>query len=284
MSKCKAIGCENEAKKIYCSSRCSALTNIRLYGADGACIGKIRADKNKKNFEKLGKRCAGCQNFLVYEKRRNKFCSHSCSASKTNVGINRKTQKISEIGLANIRKSNNKRKGISTPFPNRKYKSKAIKVTRICLYCNNEYETLSYKRKKYCSAACYSKCSGGFRMNSTRKLRSFYKGFQMDSGAERRFAELLDSSAIVWTKNSTKFFEYQDFAGKTRKYYPDFFLPEYNGWVEIKGKYYARPEDSLKIQAVINEGLYCELIDGEHLHIPKFIEVRDCLGGRLSVT
>lgn len=40
--------------------------------------------------------------------------------------------------------------------------------------------------------------------------------------------------------------------GKTRKYYPDFYLSQHNIWVEIKGKRYIRPDDNLRLAAVGN--------------------------------
>lgn len=71
----------------------------------------------------------------------------------------------------------------------------------------------------------------------------------MDSGAERYFAILLDSVGVKWIKNDIdwkKFYRYTDSKGRKRKYYPDFYLPQLNIWVEIKGKRYMKDID-LKI-------------------------------------
>ncbi len=83
---------------------------------------------------------------------------------------------------------------------------------------------------------------GGFHPNSTRVHRSVYNRQQMDSGAELAFAKLLDKNNIQWIKNSTIFFEYLP----EKKYYPDFYLPKYNTWIEIKGKKYIRKDDELR--------------------------------------
>ena len=69
----------------------------------------------------------------------------------------------------------------------------------------------------------------------------------MDSGAERVFAESLNDAGIKWIKNSESF-PYVDGKGKERKYIPDFFLPEYDLWVEIKGKFYASENDKYKFE------------------------------------
>lgn len=87
---------------------------------------------------------------------------------------------------------------------------------------------------------------GGFKPNSTRVHRSVYKGYQMDSGAELAFAQLLDKHNIEWIKNSSIAFEY--LPGK--KYYPDFYLPSFDAWVEIKGKKYVRQDDNLRWTSV----------------------------------
>jgi hypothetical protein len=38
--------------------------------------------------------------------------------------------------------------------------------------------------------------------------------------------------------------------GKTSKYYPDFYLKQYDVWVEIKGRRYIRSDDYLRRAAV----------------------------------
>lgn len=76
----------------------------------------------------------------------------------------------------------------------------------------------------------------------------------MDSDAERYFALQLTLHQISWLKNDGKKFKqgfrYIDLNGKLRTYYPDFFLPELNLWVEIKGNKYIRYDDYLRREAV----------------------------------
>jgi hypothetical protein len=74
----------------------------------------------------------------------------------------------------------------------------------------------------------------------------------MDSGSERKFAEALDKKKIVWVKNTKTFFIYKNNCGKDCKYFPDFYLPHKNLWVEIKGEYYKTKDDTNKLNAVGN--------------------------------
>lgn len=83
----------------------------------------------------------------------------------------------------------------------------------------------------------------------------------MDSGAELLFATLCDTSNIRWVKNSTKFFEYLP----NKKYYPDFYLPDFDVWVEIKGKRYYRKDDPLRWASVPN----LEVIWSNDIKLPK---------------
>jgi hypothetical protein len=91
----------------------------------------------------------------------------------------------------------------------------------------------------------------------------------MDSGAERYFALILDQNGVKWIKNTSTYFNFVNSAGKTQKYFPDFYLPEYNYWIEIKGKRYIRPDDNLRLAAVGN----IQLIMSHEIRLP------DCVYG-----
>ena len=76
----------------------------------------------------------------------------------------------------------------------------------------------------------------------------------MDSGAERYFAELLDSKNINWFKNddSRKIYFPYIYEGKSRKYYPDFYLIDHDQWIEIKGKRYLCDYQDIKMSGCPN--------------------------------
>jgi hypothetical protein len=134
--------------------------------------------------------------------------------------------------------------------PSNKGKKKPL-VEYICQVCGNSVFD-RYVQRKACSLICQKSLAGGYRPNSTRKRSCVYKGFRMDSGAELKFAELLDEHDIRWVKNSTEFFAYEDSSGKKRKYYPDFYLSDHDLWVEVKSEYYKTEHFDLKIESVDN--------------------------------
>ena len=59
---------------------------------------KIRQyyEKIKQEYYNSPKCCKSCGSQIPYEKRRNKFCSHSCAAKTTNIGVTRNGNKRQE--------------------------------------------------------------------------------------------------------------------------------------------------------------------------------------------
>lgn len=181
-----------------------------------------------------------------------RFCSKSCANSR----VFSKTSKL---------KKSKANKGM-VPWN----KGKICLIEKICLTCKHKFYAKLWGRKT-CSIECETHApgrNGGYRSNSTRKIRSEYKGYWMDSGSERKFAELMDDNKIEWVKNTTEYFRYTDKEGKSRKYYPDFYLPAYNYWVEIKGRWYKNENDDLKLKSV---GTNIELQFHNEIRLPKII-------------
>lgn len=80
-----------------------------------------------------------------------------------------------------------------------------------------------------------------------RSKKIFYKNVWLDSQWEYEFAKWCDKENIKWSKPKTGF-EYE-WNGK-RIYYPDFYLKEYDRYVEVKG--YERERDQAKWKSVPN--------------------------------
>ena len=57
----------------------------------------------------------------------------------------------------------------------------------------------------------------------------------MDSTWEAALAVLLDRLEIKWDRGDHLVLEYRTPRGRKRKYIPDFFLPDYDIYVEVKG-------------------------------------------------
>ena len=70
--------------------------------------------------------------------------------------------------------------------------------------------------------------------------------YSYQSAYEREFMRYLDDHNIKWIKNRERF-RYKDEENKEHYYIPDFFLPEYDLYIETKGC--VRHSDPLKFQA-----------------------------------
>ena len=78
---------------------------------------------------------------------------------------------------------------------------------------------------------------------SFSKSRTYeYKGVKLHGLWEVKFAMNLDDKNVEWRRPTEKF-QYT-FEGKTRNYTPDFWIPEMDSYVEIKG--YATLKDKAK--------------------------------------
>lgn len=182
------------------------------------------------------KKCKKCGKEFEVQKGLLNYCSLQCKNSRTWTDEDKKKLSMSAKNSEKVKEANK--------LPRNR---KDCNISTICKSCGKLIYHKSYRPRKYHSE-CWLKSSGGLRKNSTRVNRSFYKGFQMDSGAERYFAELLDTNKIKWIKNENQYFYYTRKDGKDGKYYPDFFLIDYNYWVEIKGKIYAEKDENLDLK------------------------------------
>lgn len=194
--------------------------------------------------------CVECGTLIHPNK---KFCTKSCSAKHNNISRGPRSEstkkKISDYAKVNP-------KGACDPSNKYKPKKKPRKSFKfVCMECKNDFYVMAVskpKSKMYCSVECRNK--NRYYPNSNRKHTSIVDGYKMDSGAEAYFAEFLNKNSISWIKNDglkyKKSFAFVDSDGKNRQYYPDFYLPDHNIWVEIKGKRYIRKDDHLRRQAV----------------------------------
>jgi hypothetical protein len=103
---------------------------------------------------------------------------------------------------------------------------------------NNKYKHIDRKdfggTKKW-KPDTRQKISKAARKSKHRRLQRNiieYKGILFDSTWEVRLAKKLDSEKILWIRPDP--IQYIDKKGLTRNYFPDFYLPEYNIFIDPK--------------------------------------------------
>ena len=103
-----------------------------------------------------------------------------------------------------------------------------------CITCKKEFTTPRWQNHKYCSVACSISDIGG-RPTSPKAARA-KAGIRPDidskmyffSRWEANFARIMNLLKIKWI------FQPKTFDLNTQKYTPDFYLPDYNEYIEIK--------------------------------------------------
>lgn len=177
---------------------------------------------------KLFGSCKQChENIIGYGKGKERmFCNSSCAATYNN---------------------NQRDYAVFTPGP--KSQAKKIKIPKIkgrvpnpsytkislCKNCNTWFTGW----RKTCSDACLSK-----HLSKTAKTRTGhsynkssieYNGVKLGSGYELIVAQSLDDNNIQWIRPGP--FKYLDLTGNNHQYFPDFYLPEYDVYLDPKNDY-----------------------------------------------
>jgi len=187
---------------------------------------------NSKSHKRRITQCVNCGK----DTKNDKFCSHSCSAAFNNKRrkLSKETKaKISIAAVSNMSHLN----FIGNKSTKRRPKYCKLYLCK-CKKCGKDF---LYKRKdkKCCSDKCYHETVGGYRENSVRSngayvTDSFGNNVYLQSSYELECAKVLDRNNIKWVRPS--YLKYRDSLGKNRKYYPDFYLPSIDVYLDPKNK------------------------------------------------
>ncbi|MNB84573.1 hypothetical protein D3C81_804320 [compost metagenome] len=138
----------------------------------------------------------------------------------------------------------NKRSEINEKVSVKMTKNKTL-YSKTCIWCKKKFEA-PYKSKKCCSIKCANSKNGsvskpnngGLRDGGGKSKQIEYKssvaGSMKLNNDEIRIAKILDNLNINWERNKTGF-PYVDELGNKRKFYPDFYIRDFNFFVEYKG-------------------------------------------------
>lgn len=214
--------------------------------------------KNKRN-------CPVCNTIIkiLY----NKYCSRSC-AGKIN-SIDRKVvlaPKKANCIICNAEILSIKKKKYCQTCLYERHKRRCIeneayrkKVSFfcICTICNKSFINY-FNPRKTCSKTCYKTllqknsrknphCGG-----ETNFKRYKYKNILMDSSWEVELAKWLDHNNIKWIRSRKLLLWWTDKQGNKRRYYPDFYLPKYDIYLDPKNTY-LQQKDQLKLKQVVKE-------------------------------
>lgn len=166
--------------------------------------------------------CKHCQKPIA--NRANIFCSKSCAAKFNNALKVRSTEsraKTSASLAGRIRPAQRKR------------------IQSVCIICSTIFERRPCKLSQTCSRNCGNKLAFQNRTKSSGRCLSilyFCKATNetvtLQSNWEVAIAEYLDQTGEVWIRPIP--ISWTDSKGKSRHYYPDFYLPRLNLYLDPK--------------------------------------------------
>ena len=91
--------------------------------------------------------------------------------------------------------------------------------------CGKVFRRKWFRGHSYCS----NQCNTTFNKKIGHGIRTLYAGIVFRSRTEALAAQVLTASDVDWL------YEPKWFQLKSQKYLPDFYLPEFNIWLEVKG-------------------------------------------------
>jgi len=116
-------------------------------------------------------------------------------------------------------------------------KSKMSNAAKI----KNKKESLETKQKRKDTIA-KKVVNNEWHTSLARRMHIDYNGVDLHGSWEVAYVRYLDRLGTLWKRNTESFV--YEFENKIRRYTPDFYLPETNEYVEIKG--YKTEKDSAK--------------------------------------
>ena len=219
-------------------------------------------------YEKTPIKCVECNTPLLYDNKNNTFCSVSCSAKWSN-------RKRSESGWSQPQSQRESARQYNIANPQQRGK-KFTKISQ-CVVCSKWFPGT----KKTCSKTCFSiqqtinakKHNLGSHGQRSGKILyrqdSYGKTIRLESSYEIRFANVLDSLNIQWTRPA--YINWIDDRNNTRKYYPDFYLPDYDLYFDPKNTHQITIDRS-KIQSVIKQNNIKLFIVPNDFINPEFVK------------
>lgn len=179
--------------------------------------------------------CKNCNKGLPLSKKANIFCSRSCAATFNN------KQRDPEIYQKIF-----KTRILPTPW-NKDIKYKSNHKSPMCYvsFCEICSATIQNKINKTCSKKCLAKLlSNNSRKNPNcggkRNSKRIYvkdsnqKIVCLESSYEVLLSEILNNLKIHWTRPKHIFYKKDN---KTYRYYPDFYLKDFNIYLDPKNDY-----------------------------------------------
>jgi len=228
-------------------------------------------------YNKNPKKCKNCFKPIKYSKRNNIFCNSACSGSYNTKGrklTNRHKQNIS-IGMECSTKKNPLYEYRNGEYVRNDKGQKKVRYTRIsiknCTVCDKIFVTQrESSRKTCCRKHSIIARTNRTYLNGSRKTIKFKHPIQgiiiLESSWELKIANLLIDCNINWIR--PKPLSWKDENNKEHLYYPDFYLVDYDVYLDPKNPYCIQ-KDEEKMKYILDSGY--QVIYGDISIVEKYI-------------
>lgn len=219
----------------YCSKSCSAKYNNKNKVVTEETRLKLKNTILGKHFPHTKieyKTCLMCNKLFTSKKSGRKLCSKLCQNKQCSIAsIGTKRTAITYRGKP-TKSFLTSQPGYTKPESKKK---KRIEIKKNCLICDIVFTTKTGSaERKTCSKDCHYHLLSGKIGHTTHPEHICKDGktIKLGSSWEKKIAVFLDDNNIEWIRPSS--LEYTDLNGKSRKYFPDFYLTEYDIYLDPK--------------------------------------------------
>lgn len=181
--------------------------------------------------------CKRCNTEIDFFRRNNISCSASCQTTLANIATGPRTEETKTKISNKLKGTPSKLKGL--PGNTKKY---CCVFFYKCSQCDNIILSKSTKpTRKTCSKECQIHAQVGHRTYINGRRKNIYyqtisgETVLLESSWELEIAQFLDENKFQWIR--PKYIKWIDSTGKQRNYYPDFYLPEHDLYLDPKNPY-----------------------------------------------
>ena len=207
---------------------------------------KNKLSKVYLEYTKNPKNCLNCNITIDYKHKVNNYCSHKCSTLHNSKikKYKHSTETKEKLSFASKKYYEGNKEKIKLFYQYKKNMNKNYeKPNTLCVICNNDTNSI---KNKTCSKECYTKlrsiisqkhpnCGGQKQTHRSKIYNINGECFNAESSYEVRVSNSLNENNILWIR--PKFLWYIDSINNKRRYYPDFYLPEFDLYLDPKNNY-----------------------------------------------
>lgn len=249
-----------------------------------------KALKECKQYSLNPRLCKCCNSEIDFFRRRNKCCSASCGTLFSNL-----EKSHTDVTAKFVEEHKRERKELINSRNSKHCKVFFYK----CSQCDNIILSKSTKpTRKTCSKECQVHASTGHRTYINGKRKNIYyqtisgETVLLESSWELEIAQFLDENKFQWIR--PKYIKWVDSSGKQRNYYPDFYLPEHDLYLDPKNPYAMKQDEekmaiiSSKVNIIYGnkdmiKSALSEMLDLNQRHSPPQTECHTRLGESRTV-